>query len=215
MIEQRRRKWLLVGLIALLCVALLGLTLSLGLKKYVRSQLVRAVEDRFGGKMQVTRLQVSMWPSIRIAGEGVAVRQQVEAEMPPLLAVKKFSLQADLWELLRPTRHVQEIWVEGLHVQVPPHEAGKEQDSGAKRMKLPARFVVDTSGFFSVGHVYGFGMERRGGQVGVGRAHPAENRSRRGPRPSFGRIHLPAAFWFEFHSMTSFEFETRRPSNSS
>ncbi|MGD0127390.1 MAG: AsmA-like C-terminal region-containing protein [Terriglobia bacterium] len=85
-----------------------------------------------------------MWPSIRIAGEGVAVRQQARAEMPPLVAIRKFSLQASLWELLRPTKHVQEIWVDGLHVQVPPHEDQNQQKGGAKRAKLPVRFVVDT-----------------------------------------------------------------------
>jgi len=38
---------------------------------------------------------------------------------------------------------VQEIRVEGLHLQVPPH-GEQDQKSGAKRAKLPVRFVVDT-----------------------------------------------------------------------
>jgi len=144
MIEKQSRKWLLVVVIALFCAALLGLTLGLGPKKYVQKELVRAVEDRFGGKMQVNHLQVSLWPSIRIAGENVVVRQPEQAGMPPLVAVRKFSLQASLWELLRPTRHVQEISVEGLHIQVPPHRDRNDQKSNAKRAKLPVRFVVDT-----------------------------------------------------------------------
>ncbi len=144
MVEQRSQKWLLVVLVALFCAALLAVAFSFGPKNYVRSQLVRAVEDRFGGKMQVTRLQVSIWPSIRIDGEGVAVRRQGQAEMPPLVAVRKFSMQASLWELLRPTKHIQRISVEGLHIQVPPHEDRKEQKDGGKRTKLPVRFVVDT-----------------------------------------------------------------------
>jgi hypothetical protein len=144
MIEQRSQKRLLVVPVALFCAALLAVAVSLGPKKYVQSQLVRAVEDRFGGNMRVTHLQVSIWPSIRISGEGVEVRRQGQAEMRPLVAVRKFSLQASLWELLRPTKHIQRIWVEGLHIQVPPHDDRKEQKDGGKRTKLPVRFVVDT-----------------------------------------------------------------------
>ncbi len=85
---------------------------------------------------------MSIWPAITVSGEDVAVRQPDQANNPVLVSVKKFSLEASLWELLRPTKHVQKIQLEGLHIQLPPHE-NRKKEGGARRMKFVVRSVVD------------------------------------------------------------------------
>ena len=144
---EKRRGWL-VFVIAFLCFGLIGMVIGYGLRPFVRNQLVGVVEDRFEGKVELADVHISVWPAIRVTGEGLVLRLQGKTNIPPLITLTKFSFQTGLWELLRPVKHVQSLWLEGLHIQIPPRQNGEhhvDQNNGDKtsRPRRLVRFVVD------------------------------------------------------------------------
>ena len=94
----KRRTWAAV-LVVIVCFAALVLVAGFGSRGFIRGRLVGIVESRFDGKIQVKNLHISIWPLMRVSGDDVAVRWGGEQGAPLILAVKKFSLEARLWQL--------------------------------------------------------------------------------------------------------------------
>ena len=119
------RKWLMVGGVLLLAgaiVAAIRLTVVVRrLPAYVRERAISTLRARFDCDVQLATLEVSAeWPWVRIAGTGLVLRPAGRADLPPLIQVQKFSAQAGLMELLRPTKHIRSVRLEGLWIQLPP-----------------------------------------------------------------------------------------------
>jgi hypothetical protein len=104
--------------------------------------ITRLLADRLEGEVTLDHLEVSFWPRVRIAGSGLTLRERGRPDMAPLVTVDRF----DVWPGLRSlvTGHVNTIYVDGLHVHVPPpgspgrHEAGK-----VTRALSPSRVFAD------------------------------------------------------------------------
>jgi hypothetical protein len=88
---------------------------------YVRERTISTLRERFQSDVQFASLDVSVeLPRIRITGQGLVLRKVGGDEAPPLIQITRFSAEAGLLELLRPTKHVGNARLEGLWIQVPP-----------------------------------------------------------------------------------------------
>ncbi len=106
------------------------------LARVVKARTISALEQNFACKVEVKDLQVSVFPHVAIAGEGIVFRLTARPEMPPLFTIRKFTAGANPLGLL--ARHVSTVRLEGLEIHIPPRA-----DNPAHEEKRPPRFVVD------------------------------------------------------------------------
>lgn len=93
-----------------------------------------------------SRFPIFRFPSIVIRGEGLVLRFHCRADVPPLISIKRVPAEIGFWKLLRRTRHVRRITLEGLRVTMPPVEPGARNTSHpmpGKKAPRPSRVVVD------------------------------------------------------------------------
>jgi AsmA-like C-terminal region len=127
-----------IGAILILAIAAWAISAPM-LSHVVKERMMTALEENFASSLEVKNLEVSVFPHVVIAGEGLVFRLKDRPEMPPLFTIRKFTATANPLGLL--ARHVSSVTLEGLDIHVPPR-----QDKGAQPKasgKKPSRFVID------------------------------------------------------------------------
>ncbi|MGA3190544.1 MAG: AsmA-like C-terminal region-containing protein [Bryobacteraceae bacterium] len=104
------------------------------LSRVARARIISALEENFGSRLEMKRLDVSVFPRVSISGEGLVFRLKDRPGVPPLFTIERFTATANFLGLL--ARYVSEVRLEGLDIKVPPHE-----DHAKKEEKLP-RFTI-------------------------------------------------------------------------
>jgi hypothetical protein len=74
-------------------------------------------------------LQLRVVPGLRAEGKDLMIRRHGRTDVPPLIAIKGFSVDANLMGLWR--KHVAHVQLEGLDISVPPDHGSLENDKGA------------------------------------------------------------------------------------
>jgi hypothetical protein len=143
------QKWLIVGGV-FLCVVLTGAVaakrMAARLPGNLRDRAVSTLRQHFASDVEFTNLQISVYPQIVIRGDNLVLRLRGRTDVPPLISITKFSTEIAFRELLRRTRHVRKITLEGLRVTMPPVEARQPETSPPARRKKdprPFRVLVD------------------------------------------------------------------------
>ena len=88
------------------------------LSRIVRERMIRTLQDEFSSELEVKDLEVSVFPHFFISGEGLALYYHGRKDLPPLVAVRSFSVDADWSALL--SQHLRQARLQGLVIQVPP-----------------------------------------------------------------------------------------------
>ena len=116
---RRPRSWRLI--VALLAVTLIAgaATIALALRDgVVKRRVIRGLSDHLNSDVTIGPMSVSVFPSVRIYGEGLSVRRRVDpAEQPPLIEAARFTVEPGLWHLLN--GRAKYVEVEGLRVTIP------------------------------------------------------------------------------------------------
>jgi len=101
---------------------------------------MHGLEQTFGSQLRIKSLEISLFPRVRITGEGLALYYRSRTDLPPLISIGRLSASASLVALL--TGHIQQVRLEKLEIQVPPKSdrAPKEKRSTTERI---AGFVID------------------------------------------------------------------------
>jgi hypothetical protein len=124
------------AIVAVVLVALV-LTLPITLTPGLRGRLTAALSERFDSDVQLESLRVSVLPSLRVTGSGLALRHRGRTDVPPLIEIASFSAEASLFGLIgRPVR-LQRIHLDGLEINVPPGGMSMDRDGDADAEQRP------------------------------------------------------------------------------
>ena len=139
------RKSLIVIGAALLTGVLLFFGISARVGSRLRGRLVAVLEQHFESEVQLNTLSVSSFPRITATGEGLVLRHKGHTDVPPLISIKKFTIEAGLFGLIRTPYHVRCVRLEGLEIQVPPRrrEDRKERDTSREGKGSIPLFDID------------------------------------------------------------------------
>src|SRR5262249_55136000 len=66
----------------------------------------------------------------RVEGEGISLRHKNRQDIPPMLAMKKFSFEVDLGSLFGSPKRVPLVTLDGLEINVPPAGQRPSLDNG-------------------------------------------------------------------------------------
>lgn len=127
--------------IVLIAGAIGGAVVWFGAKKLmenfeptIRAQAIEYLQDRFDSEVQLQRLDVSLprfsaWKLWRdkgkgsiamVEGTGLVIKPRARPELPPLFAIQKFHFDIDLGILSVVEKHVPNVELDGVVVNIPP-----------------------------------------------------------------------------------------------
>jgi hypothetical protein len=124
-------------------LAVLVFSLPLTLPGSLRTRLANALGERFGGSVDVQSLRVSVFPRLRVAGEGVVIHRGARTSLPPLISIRAFSGEAGLLGLLGSKLRIREVRLTGLEINVPP--GGVDIDGDKKSPPADRASTSDTN----------------------------------------------------------------------
>ena len=77
----------------------------------------------YNGKVELSAFHVTIpWPLVQCEGENLAFRYHDRQDLPPLIAAKKFTVTTSLWGLLRRSRRIHYLELDGFQMNIPPRE---------------------------------------------------------------------------------------------
>ena len=115
-LDRRFRRGILV--VVLLTVFIL--TLPLSLTPSVRTRLTEALSERFGSDVGLDALRVSVFPRLRVHGEGVSLRHKGRTDVPPLISIASFSAEANIVGLFTKPLRFLRVELGQLEINIPP-----------------------------------------------------------------------------------------------
>jgi hypothetical protein len=123
--SMRRR--LLIGAAIALAVLLVLVWVAAGplLSPKFRQNVLVVLGQHFGGNAELKTLNVNFFPQPSVSGEGLVVRHRGRTDIPPLVAVERFSARTTWLGLLKRPRRVASIELYGLKLTIPPRAPGE------------------------------------------------------------------------------------------
>lgn len=117
----RRRYWLIIAatLGALVVAAAVGIATRVPLSSdALRTRIVAALADRLDADVELRTLTLRLYPRLHATGEGLTVRFEHRHDVPPLIAIDRFAIDADVVGLWR--RRISRVALTGLAINIPP-----------------------------------------------------------------------------------------------
>lgn len=134
---RRRWLWTLVSLAAALIIFVALLVSIVPLRSDVLKQrIIATLAARLNSDVALDDLSLRIYPRLHVEGKGLSIRDRRRADVPPLIAVKGFSVEADLVGLWR--KRVAHVELRGLDISIPPDD-DSDDDDDAKKPRSPHR----------------------------------------------------------------------------
>jgi hypothetical protein len=127
------RRWLTAAVIAVV-VVIAAFAAAAG---SIKARAERKIKQDYGDELQISRLNISLFPTISATGEDVVYRPNGRTDLPPLITIRKFSAETNWFVVLG--EHVRKVTLEGLVITVPPRG---ERDEKRKPMAGKASGLV-------------------------------------------------------------------------
>ena len=117
------RRWVLRGFAAFaIILAAVGVGLyryaDLLIERRLRPATIELLRQRFDSEVELPSLKVSLAPSLSVRAEGLVLRHEGRRDIPPIIAVRAFTIASTLRELW--ARRIDRVHVEGLEIVIPP-----------------------------------------------------------------------------------------------
>jgi hypothetical protein len=112
----------------------------------LKRQVVTTLGERLDADVELNELHVRVFPRFHAEGIGLAIHDKRRHDVPPLISVKTFEIQADLVGLVR--KRVAQVKLYGLEIDIPPSDhhdaekAGGAGKAGGARTAGAARDVI-------------------------------------------------------------------------
>jgi hypothetical protein len=97
----------------------------------LREKVIATLEERLDAGVELEGLSLRIFPRLHAEGTGLTVRQKRRTDVPPVITVQKFSVDADLIGIWR--RHVAHLKLEGLNIQIPPGDDDKDDEPAEQK----------------------------------------------------------------------------------
>jgi hypothetical protein len=131
---RRRRTWLwITGAASAIVIALLFVLASAGptLSEVLRRKLVTSLAEAFESEVEIAEVRVRWFPRLHADVRGLELRHKRRHDVPPLISVKQLTIDAGPGFLLR--KHVDEVRLDGLEIQIPPKDEERQPADDAAR----------------------------------------------------------------------------------
>jgi hypothetical protein len=91
-----------------------------------RQYAISALREQYHSDVQLGDLRISLFPRVKATGENLVFRLEGRQGGPPLLTIRRFTIEARLIGFFRTPKHIRLLHLEGLEIHVPPHGQSSE-----------------------------------------------------------------------------------------
>src|SRR5271170_2060663 len=144
------RKWMISGTIVLVLLVAADFLLRANIHAFVRERMQKVLATHFASTVEFSDFDVTMFPRMHVTITGLVLRHKGRTDIPPLIEVRKVSMDANFATLLRAQPHIAFVQLDGLQIHTPPRQPGGEplirstdQDLAKKYPVLVDRLVAD------------------------------------------------------------------------
>ena len=110
------------GVAAASLLAILFLA-SIEISRHLKDLVPAWLAQHYNGTVQLDGFHASMaFPFVLCNAENVTVQFKGREDLPPMIAIRKLTLRASIWELLRNPVRIASVRLEGLQLNIPPHD---------------------------------------------------------------------------------------------
>jgi hypothetical protein len=115
-----RKRWIAIGAAVALAIALALFAVAVRALRgpSLTARVAAAMSAALNCDVSMDPLAVRFFPRIKVSGTSLAIRLRDRPEMPPFIFVDQFDVNLGLLSVIR--RHIEEVHLDGLHVNVPP-----------------------------------------------------------------------------------------------
>lgn len=85
-----------------------------------RSYVVSTIERRYRGRVELGDFQISLFPTVRATGENLVVRWNEDKALPPMISIRRFTVESPFVSFFRSPRRIHKLTLEGLQLNIPP-----------------------------------------------------------------------------------------------
>jgi len=120
-----RRTWTTLAAVAgafVLALALGAWYFAAHAEDLLRQRIVTVLADRFDSDVALDRLEVDLVPRARVEGHGLRLTFHKQPDYPPLIQVRRFSVDATWHEIVFGKRDVNRVELDGLEINIPPRQ---------------------------------------------------------------------------------------------
>jgi AsmA-like C-terminal region len=118
---KKRLIWTFTGVIATVVILAVMFVAAVPLSSdTLRHRMVKTLSRELNSDVELGDLHLRVFPRMQAEGTGLVIRKRGRTDVPPLISVKAFTVDADLLGLLR--KHVSHVQLEGLEIQIPPKD---------------------------------------------------------------------------------------------
>jgi hypothetical protein len=103
-------------------------------ERRLRPATIDLLARRFDSEVQLDSLSVRVFPTLGVRGQGLTLRHQGRRDIPPVIAIREFTITAGLRELW--SRRIDSVRLDGLEMSIPPRR-GAEMPSLTPRAQTP------------------------------------------------------------------------------
>jgi hypothetical protein len=122
----------IVGGMSVAIIAAL-IVLSVVISRRSRDWLQEWLSYEYGSQVEISNFSVAIpFPLVQTQVDDVTLHFQGRQDLPPLIAIKRITMRASILGLIRNTRRISFVHLEGLQITVPPREASGGSGRGAK-----------------------------------------------------------------------------------
>ena len=124
--------WAVVGLVAILVVLGAMFTRVVPMSSDVlRQRIISTLSNKLDSDVTLGDLTIRVFPGLRADGKDLQIRRRgTPADMPGLITVKSFHVDASLLGLWR--KHVDHVQLDGLDISIPPKQVRVQQKEATR-----------------------------------------------------------------------------------
>jgi hypothetical protein len=116
---------------AMLAIAAALIVVSVVISRRARVWAEDWMTREYNSNVELSAFRVAIsFPLVQCEGENLALHFQGRQDLPPLIAVRRFTMRTSLWGLLRSSRRIQYLKLDGLQINVPPREEQNSDGTG-------------------------------------------------------------------------------------
>src|SRR6187455_2742318 len=92
-----------------------------------RRKVIEVLSARLDAEVELSELRLRVLPQFHAEGVGLAIRHRGRRDVPPLISIRQFSAEGNLFGLLQ--RHITRVTVDELDIEIPP-DRNRDRNAG-------------------------------------------------------------------------------------
>ena len=105
-----------------------------------RQYVISTLRERYKSQVELGNFQISLFPLVRATGDNLVFRWGGRKDLPPVIAIRRFTIEAGFVAFFRYPRRIHKLTVEGLQLHLPP-ESARQEIGGNNSSSVP--FVLE------------------------------------------------------------------------